>query len=162
MAIDAVDCPSCGVVLSKITDRAAAPEMQVIGNASLVNLWETVLADYEDQSRHDAFVQTALQYKKLNFASQQYRKMLEVNPNDELAKAMQEKIIQIASLQMLSQKSNREFTKPPKWTSALIAATSMLLFAGLLTGNSGLRWGGVLGVTIAFAIRFSKTMTNKT
>jgi hypothetical protein len=120
-------------------------------------MWKDILENYEDQQLHDAFIQTALQYKKLNFASQQYRKMMEINPLDDTAKEMQNKIIQIASFQMMSQKSDRKFQKPPKWNSAGIAGGSLLFFIGMMTGNLSFLLGGFVLVAVMFGLRFRKT-----
>lgn len=155
--IEAPECAKCGIVFGKFIDQEAQPDAQVLGNKVLVDMWKNILENYENQQLHDAFIQTALQYKKLNFASQQYRKMMEINPLDETAKQMQNKIIQIVSFQMMSQKSGRKFKKPPKWNSAGIAGGSLLFFIGMLTGNLGFTFGGIVLVAVMFGLRFKKS-----
>lgn len=153
---NALECPSCGIVLSKITDRGSGPDQQVVGNSQLVSLWKDIVSNYEDQDLHDLFIQESLRYKKLNFASQQYRKMIEVNPMDETAKKMQEKIIQIATIQMDSLKSERKFEKPPKWTTWGILMSSMALFFGTFAGKPMVFGAGFLSMAVIFGIRIRR------
>lgn len=157
---DAVECSACGVIFSKLSDPDSAPDAQVLANPAIVAQWKDVVQNYADEDLHEAFIQSCLAAQKLNFASQQYRKMLEINPSDQTAKAMQDKIVQIASFQMLSAKQNRQFTKPPRWTSFLILFTSLLTFFGMFAGNPLLIGAGFVGIIMAFGIRFSKTKTS--
>lgn len=155
--IEAAECPACGVIFSKLSDPEAAPDAQVLAKPEIVAQWKDVVQNYTDPDLHESFLQSCMASQKLNFASQQYRKMLEVNPSDEVAKKMQEKIIQIASFQMLSAKENRQFTKPPKWTSFAILGASLILFFGFFSGSPAMLGGGFIGIILAFGVRFSKT-----
>lgn len=150
------ECPGCGIILSKISDRESSPEMQVMGNTVLVEMWKKITQDYQNANLHEQFIQTSLQYNKLSFASQQYRKMMEVNPLDETSKKMQNKIIQLASFQMLSQKSDRKFEKPPKWTTFAIVGASAALFFGTFAGKPPIAIGGLITLAIVFGIRIKR------
>ena len=153
---DMNECPSCGIILSKISDKESSPDRQVMGNSVLLELWKKIVQDYQNEALHEQFIQSSLQYNKLSFASQQYRKMMEVNPLDETSKKMQDKIIQLASFQMLSQRSERKFEKPPKWTTFAILASSSALFFGTFAGKPPLAIGGLISLAVVFGIRLKR------
>src|SRR5690606_1330499 len=69
--------------------------------------------------------QKAMGYQNLAFASQQYRKLLEVNPQDQLALKMRDKIINLATVSFVPQK--REFEDRGKGSSQLFFLIGILL-----------------------------------
>lgn len=89
-------CESCLLVFEKHNKRQAGETLSVHGGSRLEALWQDVLRQYENIASHEAFVQRALAEKNLPFASQQYRKIIETSPHDEIAVKMRDKIIQLA------------------------------------------------------------------
>lgn len=151
------ECGACGFMLNKLVDRSMWNGQQVMGNAVLVEAWKQLLQNYEDQTQHDRFVQQCMQYKKLDFASQQYRQMRELNPLDDTAQRMQAKIIQLVSFQMQSMRSSRELRKAPGWTKWAILITSSSMFFAAFTGKLWLLGLSLLAMVAAFALRLRRT-----
>jgi len=102
--LDLMDCPYCGVIYKKVAAKALDQGPQARIDLQLLNQWEQLLENYNDEKQHEVFIQRALATKNLAFASQQYRKMLEVSPEDEVARKMQDRIVQLASIQFMSMK----------------------------------------------------------
>lgn len=92
------ECSSCGMVFEKARKQALGIKQDVSGTPELKTLWERVISDYDNQAVHEAFINMALNQKNLPFASQQYRLILEANPNESMALRMRDKIINIATL----------------------------------------------------------------
>jgi hypothetical protein len=91
-------CKRCLLVFEKYERKNTKVHNVVNASANLENLWRDLLTDYENTEKHEKFITQALADKNLAFASQQYRKMLELNNLDEISKKMIDKIIQVATL----------------------------------------------------------------
>lgn len=94
--LGSASCESCLLIFEKHNKRQAGETLIVHGGAKLETLWQDVLRQYESIACHETFIQQALIEKKLPFASQQYRKIIETSPHDEMALKMRDKIIQLA------------------------------------------------------------------
>lgn len=86
-----VSCKRCLLIFEKFAKKNMKVNSQVMGSRKLEDQWKELLSDYENKPNHEKFVTDALTSKNLQFASQQYRKMLDLNPNDEIAKKMIDK-----------------------------------------------------------------------
>lgn len=77
------ECTRCGVIFSKFsnepirTDISASPELR--------DLWEAALNDYENQERHQKFLNYAHIEGNLEFALSKYSLILENCPSDAIA-----------------------------------------------------------------------------
>jgi hypothetical protein len=122
--LDIKECPYCGVIYDKVIpkDMMSGPQANV--DIELLQYWQELVADYSNKEKHELFLQRALAKKRLPFASQQYRKLLELNPSDALAKSMQEKILNLASVVMMQQK--RVVDKPKG-----VGISNMLVILGV-------------------------------
>ncbi len=125
------ECPSCGALYDKMIDRQQISESQLPVDLVLKQEWRKVLDHYDSVQEHESFIQKALARKNLAFASQMYRNMLEANPQDARAKAMQEKIIKVATVAFGPIKRDFDTPKPKKFTW-------ILLFVGLVFAVMGL------------------------
>ncbi len=102
--LDIKECPYCGVIYDKVIPKDMVNGPQANVDIELLQNWQELVTDYENKDKHEKFLQRAMAKKRLPFASQQYRKLLEVNPEDIMAKEMQEKIINLATVVILQQK----------------------------------------------------------
>lgn len=104
---------------------------QVMGPMKLEEQWKELLTDYENKDKHEKFITDALTSKNLQYASQQYRKMLDLNATDEMAKKMIDKIIQVATLTYVP-----PFKKEPpqntRWLTYSILAMIVIFVGGVL------------------------------
>jgi len=92
-----IECTKCGVLFDKVRKiKSPEPVMQAAG-PEIIAAWEAVKTNYADEKRHESFIQLSLSRDSLPFASSQYRAILLVNPNDEIAKRMQNRIIDLAT-----------------------------------------------------------------
>ncbi len=122
--LDLKECPYCGVIYDKVIPKDMMNGPQANVDIELLQYWQELVADYNNKEKHELFLQRALAKKRLPFASQQYRKLLELNPNDTLAKSMQEKILNLASVVMMQQK--RVVEKPKG-----VGVSNMLVILGV-------------------------------
>jgi predicted Zn finger-like uncharacterized protein len=91
------ECPHCGVIFDKV--KKIRPPEPVVPPAGpeVVQAWEAIKANYNDEKRHEGFVQLCLNRENLGYASSMYRAILEVNPTEELATKMQNRIVELAT-----------------------------------------------------------------
>lgn len=118
----ALECNVCGIVFAKFTSKQSeaqeiekhhtnraktatsqdhpkpsiTPPVQKVGHARLQELWDKVMADYDNQDLHENFVNEAIKTNGLAFASQQYRNILTSNPQEAIAQKMQTRITGLA------------------------------------------------------------------
>jgi hypothetical protein len=93
----ATSCKRCLLVFEKYERKNTRVHQIVNASTKLEAAWRDVLVDYGAIDKHEKFINTALAEKNLPFASQQYRKMLELNPIDDISPKMIDKIIQVAT-----------------------------------------------------------------
>ena len=135
-----VSCKRCLLIFAKYEKKVA--QMNSIGSAQVLtpqkleDQWKEILADYDNLSKHEAFVAESLKAKQLPYASQQYKKMVDLNGADIVAKKMIDKIIQVATLTYVP-----PFRKEPPKSTRWITVT---IFFVVLFG---------LGVAIVTALR---------
>lgn len=163
-----LECQKCGLIFAKMKKKeeaaaASSPSMtvvsgghsgpaasstppntkgkniQIVGNEGLRIAWEKVISDYDNIPTHETFINRCYSEKNLPFASQQYRFVLEANPQDAIALKMREKLINLTTLTYVPPKREEE--------------------------ESGGRWGltGILGVVgilmIGTGVVFSEMRT---
>jgi hypothetical protein len=121
-----VSCKRCLLIFEKYEKKNLKLVNQVASSKVMEDMWTEVISDYENNEKHEKFISQALKEKKLPYASQQYKKMIDTNGSDEIASKMIAKIINVATLTYVP-----PFRKePPKSTRWL--TTSILLF--IVTG----------------------------
>jgi hypothetical protein len=121
-----VSCKRCLLIFEKYEKKNLKLGSQVATSKKLEDLWNEVLGAYDNPEKHEKFISESLKEKKLPYASQQYKKILDTNGADEIASKMINKIINVATLTYVP-----PFRKdPPKSTRWI--TTSILLF--IVTG----------------------------
>tara|TARA_B100001248_G_scaffold255904_1_gene236227 strand:- start:1732 stop:2268 length:537 start_codon:yes stop_codon:yes gene_type:complete len=155
--LDIEECPYCGVIYKKVALQAEDFGPQAQMDLDLLEKWQSLLEDYENLNAHEDFLQMALMKKNLPFASQQYRKILEVNPNDELAKKMQDKIINLVSVSFMSTKRDVGTPKKPSYMTYLFVflAISFSVLA-MIVKKPSLYFVAAFCLLVIFAVRFLK------
>ncbi|HEX4924472.1 MAG TPA: hypothetical protein VFV50_10315 [Bdellovibrionales bacterium] len=91
----AAECGTCGLIFAKMKKPGDTPGIST--PAALETAWGEVMMSFSDEAAHLAFIEKCLAANNALFASQKYRKLIEANPNDELAIKMRDKIIQRVS-----------------------------------------------------------------
>jgi hypothetical protein len=104
-------------------------------------LWQQVEANWQDESRHEAFAKYCLQSNLLPAAGRCYRDRLDRFPGDAIASKMQAEILAKATLGLMVQK--RQAAEPvtrSKWFWVVIlAAMALAIAAAFIWGPGGVR-----------------------
>lgn len=82
------ECYKCGVVLAKAKIQA-----QHGGLPSLVKMWQELLHDYENVTKHLAFVDRCEELQALPFALKKYKDVKIAKPQDSMAKQMTNSVV---------------------------------------------------------------------
>lgn len=85
------ECSVCSVVFSKI-QAFSWEEKKQGARPSLQKMWEDLVGDFDNSSRHEDFVSECERGGALAFALQRYRDFREAQPQDILAQRMYQKI----------------------------------------------------------------------
>jgi len=98
-----IECSHCGVILEK---AQGARDIEYRGSHELIRLWESILADFDNEFLHDKFILACYEKKMLPFASHKYGRILSAQPYDELCLKMRDKILALVT-PLPGLKSNR-------------------------------------------------------
>lgn len=164
-AISAAECKTCGIVFAKAKSlfRQEKPENEGItgeislaGRRELAELWENVMANYEDQERHDRFVRACYEAHCLPYASHKYSRILSASPNEEIAKAMRKRIIALAShkFETRGEKPSFKIRMPGLNSLVLILGSTTMAMGLMLPGFQNLTGLGLSAVLLAIGVRF--------
>ena len=96
------ECVKCGVIFEKVTRiKSGVPEVRPSG-PDIVTRWEQVKSDYSNLASHEEFLKLCLSRNNLHYAGSQYRAVLAANPNEEIARKMQTRILELATAAYLA------------------------------------------------------------
>ena len=117
-------------------ELGASPPVAPMPQADAVT--ESLLADlkgnWSDPAAHERFVDHCFRSGQLPFAAACYRTHLERNPEDEVAKAQQQRIVRLAESACLVTRSSASEEPPAgRWLLTALVAVLFLLVVGLLT-----------------------------
>jgi len=90
------ECTKCGLVFLQFKEAPRPTADQARASVEVRELWEAVIADYQNFERHQHFVNAAAVDRSLPYAAGQYARILEVCPQDESAQKAQKEISSIA------------------------------------------------------------------
>ena len=85
------DCFKCGVVLAKAEAIQHEPKLSTF--PSLMKMWQDLLHDYNNLTKHMAFVDRCEELQALPFALKKYKELKEVQPQDSLASQMMNSVL---------------------------------------------------------------------
>ncbi len=126
-----ISCASCGVIFEKLEKRGKPTPADIGATDDLRLQWEKVLTHYQSVEEHERFLRECLAVKQLPFASQQYRRMIDLNASDPIALKMRDKIIEMATLTYI----------PPRRPEPMPAKSSismLIAIGGLFVGIIGM------------------------
>ena len=154
----ATECLSCGVVFSryKPLPDGAVGEIRLEGRRDILELWETIIGDYEDEIRHERFVEVCADAGALAFAAQKYSRILSVSPQEEIARRMKKRIVALASYPLESRGTNGVHSfRVPKFVDLILFLGAATATAGFtLHGMKAMAGIGVAAIALALGVRF--------
>jgi hypothetical protein len=112
---------------------------------SLETAWQEVMAKYDQEPSHLAFVEKCLSTNNALFASQKYRQLIEANPGDEMAIKMRDKIIQRVTSIYLSRVPEADSNEVGFFQKALF----FLFGIGFIMAALGIFFPGLMGKLIS-------------
>jgi hypothetical protein len=124
----ATECSTCGRVFEKAKKISVEIRKDFQSSDQLRVAWETVMEDFSNELKHEAFIQMALAEKALPFASQQYRQILVANPNEPTALKMRERIINLTTMTYVPPRRQKQVVK-----KSMSVPLILLMFGALLT-----------------------------
>jgi hypothetical protein len=155
--LSATDCRFCGVVFSKVklnSDIESDPGLAA--HPQLIQLWEAALSNYEEPSRHEAFIKACAEAEYLQFAGLKYSKLLAITPHDETARVMKTRVIALASLKTVQAqvKSPKPFRIPSINNIMLGSGGGLMMMGMILPTVRNLAGVGFAALILAIGVRF--------
>ena len=154
----ATECLSCGVVFSryKPLPDGVVGEIRLEGRRDILELWETIIGDYEDEIRHERFVEVCADAGCLAYAAQKYSRILAVSPQEEIARRMKKRIVALASYPLEMRGTNGVHTfRVPKFVDLILFLGSATMTAGLIFPHMKSMAGvGLAAIVLALGVRF--------
>jgi hypothetical protein len=86
----AEDCHKCHVILARAEGMALEPKSGAL--PSLIRAWQELLSDYENVTKHIAFVDRCEDLQAIPFALKKYQALKEAQPHDDVARKMFEQV----------------------------------------------------------------------
>lgn len=99
----ATQCGRCGVIFAKLDGLPLDSKLGAL--PSLVRAWQDLMSDYDNLTKHMAFVHRCEDLQALPYALKKYRDLREVQPQDEIADEMLHRVL------------GRRFARPAAWLS---------------------------------------------
>lgn len=149
--IGSLECKHCHVVIKKFVEIKKDPSLVNVPQ-KLKEIWQMVLNHYEDEDLHQEFIRQCRKLNRLEFAASRYKKILDAQPQEELALRFRREIVALASiapeLTTTSTKVN-PIDKPKMrvpFTSIAMLLSSILMFVGYMTPE----FRNLMGIGAAF------------
>lgn len=86
-----LECGRCGVIFSKLENLPMDSKLGAI--PSLVKAWQDLMSDYDNLTKHMAFVHRCEDLQALPYALKKYRDLKEVQPQDTIADEMLHRVL---------------------------------------------------------------------
>lgn len=97
----ATECGGCGVIFARLEGLPLDAKMGAL--PSLVKAWQDLIADYDNLTKHMAFVHRCEELQAIPYALKKYRDLKEVQPQDQIADEMLHRVLA------------RRLTRPAGW-----------------------------------------------
>lgn len=136
------DCRSCGVVFAKYPkhrlDEEPPPELAGSARQELFSLWQAIIEDYENEGKHEQFIETCRRLDVLTFASRKYGRILSASPEEEVANRMHRRVEGLVSCGFVARAASVGgwSFRIPKLNSLAIFLGSMVTTIGFLLPDS--------------------------
>lgn len=145
--VGAKDCGSCQIIFEKYEEQKKDP----IGSKApqkLKEIWQMVLNHYEDEDLHHEFIRQCRKAKEMEYAASRYRRILEGQPSEEIAKRFQKEI------QLLTEVINEPRVRPnkdkPKFRIPFVTLAMLLSSIIMFTGYFVPELRNLMGIGAAF------------
>lgn len=124
-------CPGCGLAAARMAGFSAARAASI--PAELRASWKRATDSWQDQARHDAFVQVAVNAGAYAWAAGQYQDVRRQRPDDAIARRQLERVRRTAEAAMLASAAVRQEQKTPyRSATAILVMLVVVLMAGAL------------------------------
>lgn len=90
------ECTACRVIFAKLEGLPTDPTLNA--QPSLVRKWKELVLDFENEAKHDDFIQSCRQLNAAKYAENQYQEMLAALGQDETCDRMLKKIRVVSSV----------------------------------------------------------------
>jgi hypothetical protein len=125
-----IACGACGAAQQlggapAVSEEEQPAEPSPVASASPGgdDAWSEVVAHWEDDAAHEAYLDRFTDLPSLGDAGQHYREVLDARPSDETARRWRDEIVKRASVIALSQIPRTRPPQPtPRWARAAIGA----------------------------------------
>ena len=124
-------CPGCGLAAERMAGFSAAQEAEL--SDTLRASWSAVLERWDDQARHDAFVQAATAAGAFAWAAGKYQDARRSRPGDALAERQMARVRRTAEAAMLASAAVRQVERAPyRGATAVLIMLVVALGAGAM------------------------------
>ena len=155
--VGATECRSCGVVFARYKGplEGEAGEIRLEGHREIAELWDAILANYEDMNLHDRFVLACHASNNLAYASQKYARILSASSHEDIARKMRKRVIALASYktEIASGSFVREFRVPKFNNLVLVLGGGTMTFGLVLPDANNLTGIGIASIALAIGLR---------
>lgn len=156
---EAIDCRSCGVVFDRMREGSAEFQAELLALAkdpALIKQWSALLEDYVETGAHHAFVADCERAGALAFAAQKYSGILQVVPNEEIAKSMLNQITGLMSHRFqVGPRAAPWLRRAPQLNSLVILLSSTVLTMGLFIPRAHMMaWVGGIFLILSLLLKY--------
>lgn len=154
----AEECQKCHVLLARVDGLPLEPKFGAL--PSLVKAWHELMSDYDNVTKHLAFVDRCEDLRAIPFALKKYQALKEAQPQDPVAEQMLQKVWMKALARRADQvveasKVRKVFSainSKINWPKVIVVAPWILYSLLILTGmfSSALRNMVGIGVSLFF------------
>ena len=157
--LEAIDCRGCGVVFERMREGTAEFQAELLALAkdpALIRQWSALLEDYVEIGAHHAFVADCERVGALTFAAQKYGGILQVVPNEEIAKSMLNQITGLMSHQFqIRPRSIPWIGRMSQLNSLVTLLSSTALILGIFIPSANLiAWIGGLFLFLSLLLKY--------
>ncbi len=147
----AEECQKCQVIFSKIEGLPLEPKTGAL--PSLMRAWQELLEDYENVTKHIAFVDRCEDLQAIPYALRKYQALKEAQPQDTVAQEMFKKVW----MKSLGQKANRLveasrimlLLNRVNWPKVVKLSPWVLYAAMVLVGATSAQFRNLVGIGVA-------------
>ena len=136
------ECRACGIVISKYRASVGPdiPEVRADLRRDLIEMWQSVLRDYDSDIVHEKFIGACDEADQLAYAAHKYARILSVTPNEETARVMRERVrgLALSKLDRRTPEAAWEFQRPRAIDVTLVFCTFAIVGGLMLPGQAWL------------------------
>jgi len=135
------------------------PPLELAGSArqELISLWRAIIEDYENEGKHERFIEACQHLDALTFASRKYGRILSASPEEEIASRMHRRIEGLVSHGFAARRGaapDDGSFRIPKFNSLAIFLGSVVTTIGfLLPDAKRITAAGASMLALSFFIR---------